>query len=145
MKRIALLAILAIVAIPAAAEWRADVSSLTWFGTRPTADMSQLRDALLWYYEGQPLNGLFATSARPNIALTDIGGGNSEIAITMPLSAGNSWVAALVATPCPSANTTALRRACADPLIKADLRRVWREYRSYLREQSTPVQEPPEL
>jgi hypothetical protein len=146
MKRVTALLVAAMLsAAPVAAEWRADASTLTWFHAKPTADMQQLRDALLWYYEGQALNGLLATSARPNIALTDVGGGNSELAITLPLAAGNTWVAALVLSPCPSANTTALRRACADPLIKSDLRRVWREYRAFLREQSTPIVEPPAL
>lgn len=133
---------LAALATPLAAEWRADANTLTWFAQRPTADMTQLRDALLWHYNGQPVDGLLATAARPQINLADVGGGNSELAITMPLAAGNTWVAALVTAPCPAANTTAERRVCADPLIKDNFRRIWRSYRDFLREQSTPVEEP---
>lgn len=145
MRKFALALALTCLAAPLSAEWRSDASSLTWFHAKPTADMQQLLDALLWHYNGQPVDGLLATSGRPNINLTSVGGGNSELAVTLPLNAGNTWVAALVAVPCPSASTNAERRACADPLIKDNFRRIWRNYRAHLREQSTPVVEPPEL
>lgn len=141
----ALALLLLAVAGPAAATFRADASTLTWYGQRVTADIQKYQAALLWYYDGQPLNGLLATSARSNVTLTDLGGGNSELAITMPLGAGNTWVSNLVALPCPSANTNALKRSCADPLIKADIKRVWELYDAYLRSISAPPVAAPDL
>lgn len=145
LRTLALFALLAGLALPLAAEFSADATTLTWFSDKPTQVVTDYRNALLWHYEGQPLDGLLATSARTNVTLTDLGGGNSRLAIAMPLGAGNSWVAALVATVCPSASTHAERRVCADPLIKSDLKRILRNHRTFLREQSTPVAEPPDL
>lgn len=148
MKRFALpiaCALFAVAASPARASFRADASTLTFYGQRATADITKYRDALLWYYDSRPLDGLFATSARSNITVTDLGGGSSELAITMTLSVGNTWVANLAAAPCPAANTTALRRACADGLIKADLKRVWELYDAYLRSVSAPPVTAPDL
>jgi hypothetical protein len=144
-KTAAALLMLAAVAAPATAAFRADATTLTWFGVRPAAEADKYRDALLWYYEGQPLNGLLATSARNNVTLTDVGGGNKELAISMPLAAGNAWVTALVAVPCPTASTNADKRACADPMIRADIKRVWDAYDAHLRDQSTPLTPAPDL
>lgn len=145
MKHFAALLILALVAAPAAAAFAADATTLTWSVERSTAEITKYRDALLWYYERQPLNGLLATSARTNITLTDIGGGNSRLSIAMPLAAGNAWVTTLVAVPCPAATTNADKRACADPLIKSDIKRVWEEYDAHLRNLSTPLTPAPDL
>lgn len=144
-KLLVFMAMVTLGASGAHADWRATATNLTWFVVKPTADMAQLRDALLARYDGLPLDGLLATAARASITLTDVGSGNSELAITLPLSAGNSWVTALTAVPCPTANTTALRRACADMLVKADLLRLWRLWRILQREQANPIVEPPPL
>lgn len=139
--------LLALVTAPLAADWReTGGTSLVWFSQRATADINEVRDALLWYYDRQEtITGLVAQGARPHFTVTSVGGGNSELSITLPLTAGNNWVTAMAATPCPAANTTTLRRACVDTLIKADFKRLWRSYRAFLREQSTPVVEPPDL
>lgn len=145
MRRLTVALALLLLAAPSWASFRADASTVTWFSQLPTASMTKYRDALLWYYGLQPLNGLLATSAISNVVLTDLGGGNSELAITMPLGAGNTWVATLAAPACPSANTTALRRTCVDPLIKADFKRVWELYDAYLRNIASPPVAPPDL
>lgn len=144
-KTITTVALLLALVAPAAAAWRQDANSLTWHASRATADMAQLRDALLWHYEGTALDGALATSARPRIALTDLGGGNSELSITMGRAAGDAWVGAYAARACPDATTNAQRAACVDAAIKSDLRRIWSAYRHHLREQATPVAEVPDL
>lgn len=142
----ALLATLLILsAVPASAAFRADATTLTWYGVRPTAEATKYRDALLWNYERQPLNGLLATAARANVVFTDVGGGNHELAITMPLAAGNAWVSALVAVPCPTANTNVEKRACADPMIRQDIKRVWDAYEAHLRDLGTPLAPAPDI
>jgi hypothetical protein len=144
MKRLAIFVLALLSALPASASFRVDGGGtlLTWFGTRPTAEATTYRDALLWHYNGAPLDGLLATAARPSVALTSVGGGNSELAISMPLAAGNTWVAALALGPCPTANTDALRRTCVDPMIKADLKRVWDDYQRFL---ATPPPAAPDI
>lgn len=141
MKHLVAFALALALATPALADWRANATTLTFFAQRPTATVTELRDALLWRYESLALDGLLATSARPNIAITDLGSGNSELSIALPLAAGNTWVAA-IATRCPEATTTATRRACADAFIRADMRAAVHAYRAHLREQSTPVATP---
>ena len=150
MKKLAAIALLLTIAAPASAEWVATASTLTWeTPPRPTADMQQLYDAMLWNYRGAPLDGLFASAAYTKFVLTDLGGGSSKISLELPLAVGNNWVLNLAAAPCPTANTTALRRACVDPLIKNDLMRLWRSYRAYLRDTNATctaiVAEPPAL
>lgn len=144
------LALLLALAAPVSAEWVATASTLTWeTPSRPTADMQQLYDAMLWKYRGTPLDGLFASAAYPKFALTDLGGGNSKLSLELPLAVGNNWVLNLAAGPCPTANTTALRRACVDPLIKNDLMILWRQYRAFLRDANSTcnaiIAEPPAL
>jgi hypothetical protein len=142
---LSLVAVLAISA-PASAEFTATASDLVWETTRVTAEINELRDALLWYYDRQEtLSGLVAQAARPHFAVASVGGGNSKMSITLPLAAGNTWVTAMAAVPCPAATTTADKRTCVDGLIKADFKRLWRAYRVFLREQSTPIVEPPNL
>lgn len=151
MKKLAALALLLLtLAAPASAEWVANGTTLTWkTPPRPTADMQQLYDAMLWKYRGSPLDGLFASAAFTKFTLTSLGGGNSEISLELPLAVGNNWVLNLAAGPCPTANTTALRRACVDPLIKNDLMILWRQYRAFLRDTNSTcnaiIAEPPAL
>lgn len=142
MRKLIVLALLLAIAAPALPASRANGSTLTFFWVRPTADAATYRDALLWHYEQHALDGLLATAARPNVALTDLGGGNSELSITMPLAAGNAWVTAYVTGRCSDVSTVALRRACADAAIKQDLRRIWSDYQAFL---ATPPPEAPEL
>jgi hypothetical protein len=138
MKRLIATLALALFAAAASADWRANATTLTWFGSRPTAAVTELRDALLWRYESKVLDGLFATAARPSIGITDLGGGNSELTIALPLAAGNAWVTS-IATRCPEATTTATRRACADAFIRQDMRDAVFAYRQHL---ATPIVTP---
>lgn len=142
MRRLLALALLVTLAAPLSAGSRANGSTLTFFYVRTTAEMTVLRDALLWHYEQHALDGLLATAARPSVALTDVGGGNSELAITMPLTAGNAWVTAYVTGRCSDISTVALRRACADNAIRQDLRRIWDDYQAHL---ATPPPAAPEI
>lgn len=133
MKKLAGLLLLSLLsALPLAASNRADASFVTFFYVKTTAEMTTLKDALFWHYNGVALDGLVATAARVNVNLTSVGGGNSELAISMPLAAGDTWVAALAATQCPSASTTQARRDCLDPMIRQDLKRIWDDYQRFL-------------
>lgn len=133
-KQLLALIVLLVVAAPSisTAASRANGSTLTFFYVRTTAEMTVLRDALLWHYEQHALDGLLATAARPSVVLADVGGGNSELAITMPLAAGNAWVTAYVTGRCSDVSTVALRRACADAAIRQDLKRIWDDYQAHL-------------
>lgn len=132
-------ALLLLAAVPAAADWRLQAQAATWYVQRPTADMAELRLALLWHYERNALDGVMVTAARPQISITDVGGGNSELAISMTRTAGESWINAYAPVVCSDSSTLAARAACADAGIKDDLRRIWLNYR---KAQQTPVAEP---
>lgn len=141
MKRLLTAAALGLLlAAPSGAAWTANGSTLRWTAQRATADMNEVRDALLWRYESRVLDGLFATAARASITVTDVGGGNSELSISLPLAAGNTWVTAIAAARCPEADTTAKRRACVDLFIKQEIRETWQAWRN-----RTPPAEVPEL
>lgn len=138
MRALAILVLLFGLAAPLAAEWRGNGTTNTWYVQRVTAEMQELRDALFWHYEGQGIDGALSLGARPNIALTSIGGGNSELAITMPKTASDAWGVAYAARACPSANTAQLRAACTDAAIKQDLGRIWHRYKLHLRDLADP-------
>lgn len=130
MKRLVTAAALCLLATPSGAAWVANGATLKWTAQRSTADMTEVRDALLWRYENSVLDGLFATAARPSIVLADVGGGNSELSVSLPLAAGNTWVTSVAATRCPEADTTAKRRVCVDLFIKQEIRATWQAWRA---------------
>lgn len=146
MRNIFIAACLALlIAAPLAAGWRTDATYLTWFIQKPTADMTQLRDALNWYSARNALSGMLGTAVRPSVVLTDVGGGNSELAINMPLATGNAWVDAYAPTICSVVSTVEERQACVEAGVKADLNVIWLNYRIYLNAQANPVATPAPL
>jgi hypothetical protein len=137
-KLLAALLLLAIAA-PTLADFRQTPSVLTFFLQASTARMTELRDALLWRSDRRALDGLMATSARTNIVLSDLGGGQSELSIAMPRAAGDTWTANLAAARNCVATTTVQRLDCANTAIREDMLQTLREYRASL---ITPPAEP---
>ena len=131
--------LLAAFAAPASAEFRQTSSVLTFFFQSSTSSMTELRDALLWKFDRLALDGLMATSARTNIVLSDLGGGQSEFKIDMPRAAGDAWTANLAASRNCVATTTLQRLDCANTAIREDMLQTLKAYRAYLQ---TPPPEP---
>ena len=137
------------IAAPAAAAWRQTATELTWHVTRsntdPKATPAEIRDALLDHYTGTALDGALATAARPRIALTDLGNGTSEVAITMGRTAGETWIAAYATRACPTVDTNGTRAACVDAAIRSDLRRIVTAYKRAQRDAAHPAPEVDDL
>lgn len=132
MRKLIVAALLLVVAAPGRADFRQTASVLTFFFQSSTAKMTELRDALLWKYDRLAVDGLMATSARSNIVLSDLGGGQSELSIAMPRAAGDTWTANLAASRGCVATTTAQRLDCANTAIREDMLQTIKAYRASL-------------
>jgi hypothetical protein len=127
--------------------WRQTAQTDTWFVESTPANMTQLRDALIWHYERNALDGLVKTSALPNIALVSTSGGSCivgtspacELSVSMTRTQGDAWIIAYATAACPSATTNAARAACADTGIRADMQAIWQQYNDATYDASKPA------
>lgn len=134
-----------IFASPAAAEWTITAETATWHAEKDLAVVTQARDAILWQRSQEPLFGAILTAALPNLSVTDLSNGQGRVEIVMARAAFDTWAAALVAEICPGAVTNADKLACSDAGIKASFKQVMYRHQLWLREQSNPIPETPEL